>query len=132
MVLAALLLVAAQPLHAPLRLTKPVQDKNFYELSLLERNGAALNDKALGTLRDAKLLALHHAVSTCALDAGCFAQAMRFSDEDIRVARQALRGVPLDDDALRASGTEILHPTVEAAWLDAANGINNIIDVYGS
>jgi hypothetical protein len=29
--------VAAQPLHAPLRMETPLQDKNFYLLSMLER-----------------------------------------------------------------------------------------------
>jgi hypothetical protein len=132
MVLAGLLLAAALPLHAPLPLTRPVQDKNFYALSLLERNPAALRQKTLDALRDAKLLALQRAVSTCALDVGCFAQAMRFSDDEIRTARQALRTLHVDDHALQTSGTEILHPAVEAAWLDAADGINNIIDVYGA
>src|SRR5438132_8856366 len=135
-VLIALLLAAAahvaQPVRAPLHLTKPVQDKNFYALSLLERNPAALKDLGLDTIREAKIVALHRAVNGCALDVNCFAEAMRFSDAEIALIATVLRRLPLDDSALRASGTEILHPTIEAAWRDAAHGINNIIDVYGT
>jgi hypothetical protein len=127
-VLFALLLAT----HAPLHLTKPVQDKDFYALSLLERHPPAADNAALHDLRDAKILALHRAVSTCALDVTCFASAMKFSDAEIAAAAVALRSLHLDDNALRASGTEILHPTLDAAWIEAANGINNIIDVYGT
>src|SRR5437016_3935622 len=119
-VLIALLLAAAaqvaQPVRAPLRLTNPVQDKNFYALSLLERNPAALKDMTLDTVRAEKVVALHRAVNSCALDVNCFAEAMRFSDAEIALIATVLRRLPLDDRALRASGTEILHPTSEAAW----------------
>ena len=114
-------------IKAPLHLTKPVQDKNFYALSLLKAE-----DPELGALRRTKVDALHKSVTTCALDVTCFAAAMKFSDAEIAQAAAALRRLHLDESALRASGTEILHPTFEAAWLDAAKGINNIIDVYGT
>src|ERR1041384_8707395 len=115
--------------HAPLPLTRPVQDKNFYVLSLLERNPAVRSNAALATLRAAKARALHDAVGTCALDVACFAAAMRFSDAEIDAVARALNDLHLDDAPLRASGTEALHPAIDAAWKEAANGINNIIDV---
>ena len=127
-VLIALLLAVRAPLH----LTKPVQDKNFYALSLLERSSAVAADAELNAILRAKRDALHKATTTCALDSNCFAAAMKFSDAEIAQIAAALRRLRLDDAALRASGTEILHPTIAAAWTDAANGINNIIDVYGT
>jgi hypothetical protein len=128
----ALVCGAAEPVKAPLPLRSPVQDKNFYVLSLLERDPAALNDTALDTLRAAKVLALHHAANTCALDVNCFAAAMRFTDTEIALVAGVLRRIGRVD-ALASSGTEILHQSdLAAAWIDAANGINNIIDVYGT
>jgi hypothetical protein len=127
-VLLALLLAVRAPLH----LTSPVQDKNFYALSLLEKSRAVARDAELAALGRAKADALHHATATCALDVACFAAAMKFSDAEIAQAAAALRRLHLDDTALRNSGTEILHPKIDAAWTDAANGINNIIDVYGT
>ena len=127
-VLIALLLAVRAPLH----LTNPVQDKNFYALSLLERSSAVAGDAELNAILRVKRDALHKATTTCALDCNCFAAAMKFSDAEIAQIATALRRLRLDDAALRASGTEILHPTIAAAWTDAANGINNIIDVYGT
>src|SRR5437764_3638779 len=127
-VLIALLLAVRAPLH----LNRPVQDKNFYALSLLERSSAVMADAELNGILRAKRDALHKATTTCALDCNCFAAAMKFSDAEIAQIAAALRRLRLDDAALRASGTEILHPTIAAAWTDAANGINNIIDVYGT
>src|SRR5437763_16663329 len=92
----ALLLASVAP--APLHLTRPVQDKNFYALSLLARQPAVLRNSTLDTLRDAKLLALHHAVSTCALDTACFAQAMRFSGDEIDLIATTLKNLHLDDE----------------------------------
>ena len=126
----------AEPAKAPLHLTRPVQDKNFYLLSLFERTPAAARairaDAGLSALLREKGAALHRAAATCGLDDNCFASAMKFSEQEIGQAAAALRRLALDDAPLRASGTEIRHPTVEAAWIDAANGINNIIDVYGT
>src|SRR5437763_2047556 len=127
-VLIALLLAVRAPLH----LTNPVQDKNFYALSLLERSSAVAGDAELNAILRVKRDALHKATTTCALDCNCYAAAMKFSDAEIALIATMLRRLPLDDRALRASGTEILHPTIEAAWRDAAHGINNIIDVYGT
>jgi hypothetical protein len=124
--------LAADPARAPLPLRAPVQDKNFYVLSLLEKSKIVAADDALRAIRRAKVDALHNAVGTCALDCACFAAAMKFSEPEIADASAALRRLALDDRALRASGTEIRHPTIEAAWIEAANGINNIIDVYGT
>jgi hypothetical protein len=144
--LASLAAPAAEPAKAPLRLRAPVQDKNFYLLSLLERSPAVLNDSDLTALLVEKVAALRKATSTCALDCACFASAMRFSDAEITQVADDLRRLyrtnksmrELVDGPLRASGTVRLSQSKDgdellaAAWLEAASGINNIIEVYGT
>ncbi len=127
-------LAAAEPAKAPLPLRAPVQDKNFYLLSLLERT--PVHDPDLDAIRDQKIAALWTAIGTCKLDVNCFADAMRFSDDEIAKAAAALRRSGRTGKlraALDRSGTAILdHADLAAAWTQAANGINNIIDVYGT
>lgn len=144
--LASLAAVAADPAKAPLPLRSPVQDKNFYLLSLLERFPAALRDNDLTTLLTDKVAALQKATTTCALDCACFASAMRFSDAEVAQVADDLRRLyrtsnamrELVDGPLRTSGTYRLDESkggdelLAAAWLEAASGINNIIDIYGT
>jgi hypothetical protein len=155
LVLFALLVVpvalyAAEPSHAPLPLTAPVQDKNFYVLSLLERDravaGVLAADAELGAIRSAKQEALHKAAATCEIDVACFLAALRLSDAEVGQAATALRRLAqgnaavrqLVDGPLRRSGAYVRYQEKDggellaAAWLDAANGIDNILDVYGS
>jgi hypothetical protein len=137
---------AAEPARAPLPLRAPVQDKNFYLLTLLEKTSAASTDADLKALLEGKTAALGKATTTCALDCDCFAAAMRLSDDEVSRAADALRRLyrtnktirQLTDGTLRSSGTYVLHRSksgeelLATAWLDAARGINNIIDVYGT
>lgn len=145
LLLALLLFAVADPARAPLPLRAPVQDKNFYALSLLARTPAIAADDELKGLLQAKADALHGAVATCKLDCNCFAAAMRFSDDEIARAADALRRLAQTSaavreaiGALRRSGTYILHGAksddelLAAAWLDEARAINNVIDVYGT
>lgn len=133
-----LALRAAEPLPAPLPLRAPVQDKNFYVLSLMERTPASDVDlkRLLATKRDA----LHKAATACEKEAECFATALRWSDAEMNEAAAALRRAYATDAmgrALRRSGAYVRYASksndelLAAAWLDAARGINNIIDVYG-
>jgi len=142
--LVALLLVAGWlhaegPARAPLPLSAPVQDKNFFVLSLLER--AHPSDAELNDLLRAK----QDVLRTCA-DVACFTSKMRFSDDEISRAATALNRLYRSDaalreitnDDLRRSGTYVRYQAKEgealldAAWRDAALGINKVIDVYGS
>jgi hypothetical protein len=137
---------AIEPAKAPVPLRAPVQDKNFYVLSLLERTSDVAGDEELNALLRAKVAALHKATATCALDSDCFAAAMKFSDAEVSQAAEGLRRLygaskairDLTDGPLRTSGMYVLHESksgkelLAAAWLEAAGGINNIIDVYGS
>jgi hypothetical protein len=140
---------AKEPVHAPLALPSPVQDKNFYLLSMIERNAeardAVLRDPSLAQLAAARIAALDNAVRSCANDAACYATALRFSDTDRDAAGHALaalyRSSPtmrgFVDGPLRSSGMYIRYGAgsgdemLERAWSDCANGINRMIGVYG-
>jgi len=129
-----LVLQAAEPKRAPLPLRAPIQDKNFYLLSLIERTPAiarALND-------DAQLTELHRAKAD-ALRTDW--EKLRFSDAEISAAGAALRHLYETNDTvrewtdgeLRRSGAYVRDADLPAAaWVAAARAINNIIDVYGS
>ena len=137
------------PRPAPLNLTQPIRDKNFYVLSLLERDPEAKKaieaDVSLARLANAKREGFEHAADTCGEDNACLHAAFRFSEADIVSAADALRQLyagnsaihRLTDGALRDSGAYIRYnaePGADAlahAWRDAAAGINRLISIYG-
>lgn len=141
---------APEPARAPLSLTSPVQDKNFFLLSLFEtsRSAAAIvgSDSELKELLRVKREALHDAATHCDADVQCFTAGLRFSDGEVSAVSGALlrlyRAHPpvraMVDDDLRRSGAYVRYQTnsggtlLVAAWEDAAHGINRIIDVYGN
>jgi hypothetical protein len=132
--LIAVAALAAEPLHAPLPLRHPVQDKNFFVLSAMESSAAIANDAELKRLLTAKRDALHK-LAACA-DVECFAAPMRWSDAEINDVAAALRrlSVPEMTERLRRSGAYVRYEDdlLASAWRHAAKGINNIIDVYGT
>jgi hypothetical protein len=79
---------AAEPLHAPVRLSAPVQDKNFYLLSMFERTPDARDavkaEPALARIAAERLAALDKAAKTCDLDLDCYASAFQWSDAQAR------------------------------------------------
>ena len=129
-----------------LSLPKPVQDKNFYLLSLFQRNPQARRvlsqNKALKQLAAAKASALKKA-ARCN-NVGCFNELIRFDRptiETVATELQALANKPdfklLAKKDLRPSGVFIKYADqsdaqmLVAAWKDAANGMNRILSVYG-
>jgi len=140
---------AAEPLHAPVRLESPVQDKNFYLLSLLERTpevrDAVKAEPALARLAKERLAALDNAARTCNLDLDCYAAAFHWTDAQVKEAGQALAGLyrtspvvrRLADGPLRESGLYVRYQSLggdqllDHAWADCIHGINRMIDVYG-
>lgn len=129
-----------------LSLPKPVQDKNFYLLSLFQRNPHVRRllsqNKTLQQLAADKTLALKKA-ATCN-DLGCFDQLIRFDGPTIEVVATALQTLAnraefkqLAKNDLRPSGVFIKYADqsdvqmVVAAWKDAAWGMNRILSVYG-
>ena len=75
-------LCAAEPRHAPLPLRAPLQDKNFFVLSLMERTPASVivaDDAELKSLLTLKRDALHKTATTCQSEVDCFTAPMRWS-----------------------------------------------------
>lgn len=129
-----------------LSLPQPVQDKNFYLLSLFQRNPEVrrllIRNRTLSRLASSKHRALRNA-GKCD-DVTCFDQLLRFTDgevETVATALMALSATPafqhLAKRHLRPSGVFIKHAQLSnarmlvAAWRDAANGMNRILRVYG-
>jgi hypothetical protein len=147
--LASLPGLAAEPLHAPVRLEAPVQDKNFYLLSMLERTpdvrDAVKAEPVLARIAAERLAALEKAAKTCNLDLDCYAAAFQWSDSLANDAGHALAGLyrtspavrRLVDGPLRESGMYVRYQRLSGdqlldhAWADCIHGINRMIDVYG-
>jgi hypothetical protein len=129
-----------------LSLPKPVQDKNFYLLSLFQRNPSVRNllsqNKALKQLAAAKASALKKAASCN--NFACLDQLIRFDGPAIEAVAAELQTLAngseftlLAKKDLRPSGVFIKYndqsdaQMLVAAWKDAANGMNRILSVYG-
>jgi hypothetical protein len=137
------------PRREPLELVSPVQDKNFYLLSLVERTAEVkailVSDAALAALARNKSAALHDAANACTQDLVCLTAPFRLSEAESSAAAEALRRLYRDHDSvremvnqlLRRSGTYVRYHSQSgeqlliAAWKDAVRGLNRIIDVYG-
>lgn len=129
-----------------LSLPHPVQDKNFYLLSLFQRNPDVrrllTRNRLLSRLASQK----HRAISSARScdDVACFDELLRFSDGEVEAVARTLRTLAaapafqrLAKRHLRPSGVFIKHANLPdsqmfvAAWKDAANGMNRILRVYG-
>lgn len=129
-----------------LSLPKPVQDKNFYLLSLFQRNPQARRllsrNKSLQQLAAVKASALKKAANCDNLR--CFDQLLRLDGPTIEAVATELQLLAnsiefklLAKNQLRPSGVFIRYNNqsdaemLAAAWKDAANGMNRILSVYG-
>jgi hypothetical protein len=142
------LLLAQEPARAPVPLWLPIQDKNFYLLSLFERTEpvrlALQADEGLRRTRDLKLDALKNAIQ-CQPELTCYTEALMWKKEEIAAVEQSLRMLyrnspPLRNmvsGPMRASGMFQLRGNLTDeellawAWTDAAQGVNRAIAVYG-
>jgi len=138
------------PVHQPLALPAPVQDKNFYLLSLIERTGGAAraieNDPTLSAFANKKREAVRNAAAACPAELDCFPAQFRITEEESAKNAESLRRLYRNSDSvrrmvdgpLRESGAYIgLHnrggeELLAGAWAETAQGINNIIDVYAA
>lgn len=138
-----------EPAPAPVDLVSPVQDKNFYLLSLLERTpdarDAILRDTTLSRIATAHRDAMNTAARSCAQDTDCYVKAFRWNDDATEEAGRALGALydhspairNLVDGPLRKSGMYIRFNAdpgprfLEHAWTVCAAGINRMMDVYG-
>jgi DUF218 domain-containing protein len=130
---------AQEPVRAPLPLRNPLQDKNFYVLSLLERC------EAIRPLLPREGAVRVKTAINCPPELTCFTHAMLLSDRDIGAADNSLRTLQRTSQAfrdcvtapMRSSGLYQLHSVlsdeelVSWAWQDAAHGINRAISIYG-
>ena len=122
-----------------------VQDKNFYLLSLFQRDpevGKLLrNNRALKKLSSEKVRNLRMAANCN--DVGCLDRLFRFSGPAIETVANELRALgkhpafkKLATKDLRPSGAFIKYShqsdteMLIAAWKDAANGMNRLLRVY--
>jgi hypothetical protein len=129
-----------------LSLPHPVQDKNFYLLSLLQRDPAVrrllVRNKALSEVSSHKQIALRQAANCN--DVACFDKALRFDGPTIEAVGntfKALAGMPEFRSVvrrhMRPSGVFIKYQDqsdaqmLVSAWKDAASGLNRILSVYG-
>jgi hypothetical protein len=129
-----------------LSLPKPVQDKNFYLLSLFQRSPAVRTligrNKTLSKLTEDKTRALKKALSCDNMS--CLDELMRFNNQTIDAVADALQRLAntpqfkrLARNDLRPSGVFIKYDEESdaqmfvAAWKDAAAGLNRILSIYG-
>jgi hypothetical protein len=137
--------MGAEPARAPLALQAPLQDKNFYLLSAIERStevsALVAADAKLAAIGAAKRTLLEQAPKQCAADVACYAQAMRWSDEEVAQTRAAL-GALAGQPAMKKFVEGVLRPSgaferyarepalVEKAWEDAARKMNRAIALF--
>ena len=139
---------ATEPARRPVELHSPVEDKNFYLLSALERTPGARDavktNPVLARIAAERLAALDRAVNSCNLDIECHAAAFRWSDAQMEEAAHALAALyrtspairTLTDGPLRATGLYVRYQDLggpdllEHAWSDCIRGIDRAIDVY--
>lgn len=124
----------------------PVQDKNFYLLSLIQRHPELRKllkeNKALQKLTNHKTQALRLAANCNDVD--CFDRLFRFSGPTIELVATELNALgkrpefkTLVKKDLRPSGAFIKYSgnsdseMLFAAWKDAANGMNRLLRIYG-
>jgi hypothetical protein len=136
-----------EPLHRPLHLTSPLQDKNFYVLSSLERTPAVAQlvsqSVRLSEILKQRRAWLKEAVDKCHTVA-CLDGGFRWTDDEISSVAAALRELYLGSpeartmiSELRESGAYVRFAQgspdelFTQAWIDAARGMNHVIAVYG-
>ena len=122
-----------------------VQDKNFYLLSLFQRDAEVRrllrDNRVLKKLANDKVQALRMA-GNCN-DAGCFDRLLRLSGPTIETVATTLKTLGRHPEFkklvmkdLRPSGAFIKHSNqsdsemLAAAWKDAANGMNRLLRIY--
>ena len=129
-----------------LTLRNPVQDKNFYLLSLFQRNTEVQKllrqNRALKKLTNDKVQALKKAGNCSELT--CFDRLLSLSGPTIEMVATELKALSkqrgfkqLVRNDMRPSGVFIKYSAksdsemLVAAWKDAANGMNRLLRVYG-
>lgn len=137
-----------EPSRHPLAIQSPVQDKNFYFLSLLERTAAARDaiekDVLLTRISTERWERIEQA-RNCNSELDCSTMAFHWSEEQISRSADAMADLyktsPAIQDvtefALRASGMYVRYESLNGgdllkiAWADSIRRINRAIEIYG-
>lgn len=142
-------LATGQQLPGTLLLNHPIQDKNFYLLSLLEKDAAAreaiVREPALNAIATERRNVLELALRTCKSDPICVLKSFLWTDEEIYSVSLSLQRAEKTDLALGRLVERDLLPSrtyvrfkdlprqelLERAWEICARGMNEAISVYG-
>lgn len=124
-----------------------VQDKNFYLFTLFEQlpgiHSVFAQNTVIRTILNKKFKELKQ-LSACKEDVQCTAAVFLWSPSDITIIGDEFKNLgnanqlfkKLVNDHLRPSGRYIIYSSLndgallQSAWIDAANGINHIINTY--
>lgn len=134
----------------PLDLRDPLQDKNFYVLSLLTRNGAVADrlqrDPVLADLSRTKSDTLRSVTNGVTLGKADGLARLAWSPEEIDLVGDELTKLAASDKVVTSFVDNVLRPShayyrfetlpngpfLSQCWREAANGLNNVLDVYGT
>jgi len=130
-------------------LQHPVQDKNYYLLSLIENDAGVRNaiaaDPELSRFASERQGAAAFAQSSCKGDAACLLKSFLWTDEEIRAVSIALERLAMTNPRVHAMVETKLRPShayvlfegqssgrlLAYAWQVCAGGLNEVISVYG-
>ncbi|MFZ4506347.1 MAG: YdcF family protein [Fimbriimonas sp.] len=142
--------IVPEPARHPLALWSPVQDKNFYLLSVLERNTQAQKalaaEPTLAKIARDQLERLEGAFQNRSLDQSKTLLSMLITPEEVTAGAEGLRRAyensavirDIADRQIPLSGTYYQYQLesgperLARAWKECAEGINNAILVYGT
>jgi len=136
-----------EPAHTPLVLKSPIQDKNFYFLSLLQRDAHAYGEiqssLPLSAVAKTKIKALRESNANTDFGKISVLASLLFTEDEITKVASELSDLVRTGKltafvtALRRSGTyqrfadTTDEDLVAQAWRDVALGINRVLHVYG-
>lgn len=147
--LASSLVVQSQAAHRPLSMHQPLRDKNFYLLSLLDRDPAVRSaisvDRNIAAVAAERRHFVSSAPARCKQNTTCVLRAYIWTNEEIESISLALTQLyghsgplrQLVDGQLRSSGAYQVYQAeggaevLSGAWRICAAGMNEIISVYG-
>jgi hypothetical protein len=139
----------SQAVPRPLAMPSPVQDKNFYLLSALQKDadvrGALAADQEIAAITAERERSVARSLAACKQDADCTLKSLLWTDEEIHTVSLALARLYREDKSvrilvgknLRPSGAYVLYQKKSGddllanAWEICARGLNDVISVYG-
>jgi hypothetical protein len=139
----------SQVVARPLPMSSPVQDKNFYLLSVLQKDAdvrrALASDQEIGAISAERERSVARSLTSCKQNVDCTLKSLLWTDEEIHAVSFALARLYrkdksvrlLVDKTLRPNGAYVLYQNKSGddllanAWDICARGLNDVISVYG-